>query len=148
MQFKTWLEYESSLNGNMPETYPPNRGTATPASDAVRRTGLQPQVDSHEIRTDEKDEQDKILAIDAILQRVDQDFPNGKNRKISKFKKLWSKLKSKWDDLKMNDDISQEVDTNGLGSATGNKDLINYMQNNPNALPSGPNQFSNFSSLQ
>lgn len=145
MKFRTWLEMENSLNSGFPEIYPPNRGTSTPASDAVRRTGLQPQVDAHEIPTDAKDEQDKVLAIDAILQRVDQELPNSENKKVTKFKKMWEKMKTKWKNLKMNQDSNpNEVPTNGLGSMKGDEKLINYMQNNPNAILTGPNQVPNF----
>jgi hypothetical protein len=148
MRFRTWLESENSLNGGIPEAFPPNRGSSTPASDAVRRTGLQPQVDSHEIHTTAKDEQDKVLAIDAILQQVSQDIPQSASKKISKFKKMWDKMKSKWEELKMNNDSSpQEIETNGLGSSTGDPKLLQYMQNNPNAIVTGPNQVSNFTGV-
>jgi|688.fasta_scaffold56382_7 hypothetical protein len=148
MRFKTWIESENSLNGRIPEIFPPNRGTSTPASDMVRRTGLQPQVGSNEIQTDAKDSNDKLLAIDAMLQRVDHELPKTGSDKIAKFKNLWKSLRQKWEDLKVSDEYSpQEIDTNGLASAAGDEKFMQYMQNNPNAVPTGPNQASNFAGV-
>lgn len=148
MRFRTWIESENSLNGSIPEMFPPNRGTSTPASDTVRRTGLQPQVDSHEIHTAAKDEQDKIQAIDAIIQRVSQDIPDSDSKKISKFKKMWEKMRSKWENLKINNDSQpKEIETNGLASSTGDQRLTQYMQNNPNAILTGPDQASNYTGV-
>lgn len=139
---------ENSLNAGFPEMFPPNRGTSTPASDAVRRTGLQPQVDSHEIRTTAKNEQDKIQAIDSILQRIDQEIPDSDSEKVTKFKKMWNNMKEKWEKLKLNQDLlGKEIETTGLGSNKGDERLISYMQNNPNALLTGPNQVPTSPSL-
>lgn len=141
MEFRKWIEMENSLNAGFPEMFPPNRGTSTPASDTVRRTGLQPQVDSHEIRTTAKNEQDKIQAIDSILQRIDQEIPDSDSEKVTKFKKMWNNMKAKWEKLKLNQDLlGKEIETTGLGSNKGDERLISYMQNNPNALLTGPNQ--------
>ncbi len=145
MNFRTWIEMEAGLNSGFPELAV-NRGTNTPASDAVRRTGLQPQVDSEEIHTDQKDEQDKIQAIDGAIQRADSEMPQGKqegNAKLTKFKDMWEKLKATWEDLKIEKDSNPgEVESNGLGSTKGDEQMIQMMQQNPNA---GPNQdFSSF----
>lgn len=148
MEFRKWIEMENSLNAGFPEMFPPNRGTSTPASDAVRRTGLQPQVDSHEIRTTAKNEQDKIQAIDSILQRIDQEIPDSDSEKVTKFKKMWNNMKEKWEKLKLNQDLlGKEIETTGLGSNKGDERLISYMQNNPNALLTGPNQVPTSPSL-
>ena len=102
---------------------------------------LQPQVDSHEIRTTAKNEQDKIQAIDSILQRIDQEIPDSDSEKVTKFKKMWNNMKAKWEKLKLNQDLlGKEIETTGLGSNKGDERLISYMQNNPNALLTGPNQ--------
>jgi hypothetical protein len=108
MNFRTWIKTESGLNSGFPSMQINNRGSSTPASDEVMRTGLQPQVDSHEIKTKQKDEQDKIQAIDGALKRADSEIPQGKESgKLSKFKKLWDLLKSKWEDLKIEKPFSK-----------------------------------------
>lgn len=145
MQFRTWLEDEASLNSGFPELGPNvNRGAATVASDEVLRTGLQPQVDSKEIHTDQKDEQDKILAIDGAIKRADSEIPQGKqegSEKLSRFKQMWDKLKEKWEDLKMmKPDDDNQPDTNGLGSVKGDEKMMAMMQRQPNAMPSNTNQ--------
>ena len=152
MQFRTWLEDEAGLNSGFPELGPNvNRGAATVASDEVLKTGLQPQVDSKEIHTDQKDEQDKILAIDGAIKRADSEFPQGKqegSKKLSRFKQMWDKLKEKWEDLKMqqpeNDD---QPDTNGLGSVKGDEKMMAMMQMQPNAVPSASRQLPTGSNL-
>lgn len=145
MKFSVWLEAEASLNAGMPEILPDvNRGTNTPASDEVKRTGLQPQVDSQEIHTNEKDEQDKIQAIDGALKRFDNEIPQGKTdiSKLNKFKKMWDQLKEKWEDIKLGEKEEKVPDPdNGLGTATGNKNYINMMQQHPNMVPVGQENY-------
>jgi hypothetical protein len=148
------MEAEASMGSNMPDllgSMPPNRGTDTPASDEVKRTGLQPQVDAQEIHTKQKDEQDKILAIDASIERLDKEIPNGKDEKtpkVNKFRELWDKLKEKWDQLKMDaSDSDQEPDGDGgLGDAQdpGYTDTMRQYPNMVPAqqnLPAGPGTF-------
>lgn len=142
MRFRTWIESEASLNSGFPEVYPNvNRGAATVASDEVLRTGLQPQVDSQEIHTKQKDEQDKIQAIDATIQRADVEFPQGSSdsQKVSEFKKLWDSLKEKWHNLKVQKESPAELDTNGLGSARDDE-FTQMMQRNPNMSLTTPDQ--------
>lgn len=143
MNFKTWLEADAG-NSGFPQSFPINRGTSTPASGEVQRTGLQPQVDSHEIHTDEKDEQDKILAIDGAIKRADSEMPQGKqdgSQKLTRFKNAWEKFKAKWEDLKLSEDEpDDEVETDGLASMKGDENMVQMMQQNPNALATGPNQ--------
>ena len=137
MNFRTWIETEAGLNSGFPSMQINNRGSSTPASDEVRRTGLQPQVDSHEIHTSEKDEQDKIQAIDGALKRADSEIPQGKEYgKLGKFKKLWDLLKSKWEDLKI-EKPPEGLKTSGLGSAKGDEEMMQFMQQNPNSNMSG-----------
>lgn len=136
MKLKTWLETDAGLTTQFPQMQV-NRGSSTPASDPVLRTGLQPQVDSEDIHTDQKDEQDKIQAIDGALQRADSEMPQGRqgSRKLSKFQKMWGTLKEKWEELKIDKSSDDVVDTNGLGSVQGDEEMLQYMQQNPNSVP-------------
>ncbi len=140
------MEAEASLGSNMPDmlaSMGPNRGSDTPASDEVKRTGLQPQVDAQEIHTKQKDEQDKILAIDAGIEHLDKEVPEGdveEMPKINQFKTLWKQFKEKWDELKMSQDTSTDPDGDGgLGDTHGDANYVNAMRQHPNAVPSLPN---------
>lgn len=145
MRFKTWMENEAGLGAEMPTTLgsvtSPNRGSDTPASSEVKRTGLQPQVGAEEISTKQKDEQDKIQAIDAEIQRLDKDIPRpGKeeSNKLYKFKSLWDKFKEKWEELKTSDDNDEESPTgSGLADTMGDTNFVNTMQQHPNMVPGG-----------
>ena len=144
MKFRSWMETEGSLGSmNLPTLPDPNRGSDTPASDEVKRTGLQPQVDSDDIETKPKDEQDKVQAIDGALQRCDKEIPQGKSdsKKVNKFNKLWKKLKTKWEDLKMQTPPDNNPDQPGLGTETGDQKQIKTMQQFPNMIPVGPDKF-------
>jgi hypothetical protein len=143
MQFRTWLESEASLNAGMPEAFPVNRGSNTPASDEVKRTGLQPQVDSQEIHTKEKDEQDKLQAIDGAIKRCDSEIPNGdleNHPKVNKFRKIWNKLKEKWDELRSQVEEAPESGTT-LATTVGNTDYVKMMQQHPNATVTGDSNY-------
>jgi hypothetical protein len=148
MRFRSWLENETGLNAVFPEILSPiNRGSDTPASAEVKRTGLQPQVNSNEIHTAQKEEQDKIQAIDGAIERADSEFPGDLegNEKLSEFKKMWKAMKQHWAKLKMqtnNTDDMQEVPTNGLASSMGDEQLLQNMQGNPNIVPNAPNQLT------
>lgn len=107
MQFKIWVE-ERGL-GTIPAY---GNNTMTPASDKVKQTGLQPQVDSHEIHTKEKEDTDSVLAIDAKLEKIENEFPEPKGPKVKKFKKLWDKFKEKWETIKMKDSSPPIVSPN------------------------------------
>ena len=141
MNFRSWSESDAGL-GVMP--FSANRGSGTPASDEVKRTGLQPQVDSHEIQTSQKDETDKVLAIDAKIKGFENEIPEGdatNNPKVNKFKKLWEKLKEKWEQVKSEEDEdSPHNPEDGLGSNPGDENLIRKMQQNPNMAMTGPDQ--------
>jgi hypothetical protein len=152
MRFRTWIESEASLNSIMPEAIPTiNRGSDTPASDEVKRTGLQPQVGAEEIETHEKDEQDKILAIDGALKRLEKEIPNGKDDdfpKVNKFKKLWNNLREKWEIIKSSNEDADDTDEGGgLANTIGNEKYVKTMQQFPNMVPirnqshSGPGIF-------
>lgn len=138
MIFKKWLENEFSGVSF------PNRGSDTPASDEVKRTGLQPQVDAQEIETKQKKSQDKILAIDSQMKHFEVDIPSGDEEsdpKVAKFKSLWDKFKKKWDEIKMKDDNKEdESGQDGLGGTLGNSNFVNSMQQNPNLTPNNVSQ--------
>lgn len=151
MSFRSWIETDSGL-GTLPFTV--NRGSNTPASDEVKRTGLQPQVDSNEIRTAQKDESDKILAIDDKMKHFKTELPDGNEQdhpKVNKFKKLWEKLREKWEKIKdeTDEEESSSDGDDGLGSKTGDQKMVQAMQQNPNMMvtagtsqvPTGPGVF-------
>ena len=148
MRFRSWLENETGLNAVFPEVLPPiNRGSDTPASAEVKRTGLQPQVNSNEIHTAQKEEQDKIQAIDGAIERADSEFPGDleDNEKLSEFKRMWKAMKQHWANLKMQTNSAadmQEVPTNGLASSMGDEQLLQNMQVNPNIVPNAPDQLT------
>ena len=153
MRFSIWLEAEASMGANMPDMMAsmPNNSGNTPASDEVKRTGLQPQVDSQEIHTKEKNDQDKLLAIDANIDRFDKEVPQGsdyKTTKINKFRELWKDFKAQWDDIKMKDDAdTASNDSEGLGSNGGNNDYVNTMRQHPNMVPGQQNYTTNSGSI-
>lgn len=138
MKFKTWIE-DAGLASNDPVTmFPTNKGSDTPASDEVKRTGLQPQVDAQNIKTKAKKDQDKIMAIDASIERLDKELPQGESEedeyRFNKFKWLWKKFREKWEEIKMKDEEGED-----LTSAPDN-----YMQQNPNMSPMPTQVPSNF----
>lgn len=140
MKFKIWFETDSPLGVNAP--FANNRGSDSPASDEVKRTGLQPQVDSQEIETKQKNDQDKILAIDGQMKRFEVEIPTGEG-KVKKFKSLWDKFKEKWDEIKMKDETPDEGGLdNGLANTTGDSDYVNNMQQHPNMVPTNQNQLA------
>src|SRR6185369_9630425 len=137
--FKQWIE-DASLNAQFPEIT--GAANNTPASDEVKRTNLQPQVDSQEIDTKGKRESDKILAIDGKIEQMDAEIPDGddESEKIHQFHKIWSKFKAKWDAIKMSDglpkdDQKESNPDEGLGSTVGDDKYRATMQRNPNMVP-------------
>lgn len=155
MKFRNWIEDENGLNSGFPELSAPvmpiNRVPENPASAEVKRTGLQPQVDSKEIQTDAKEEQDKIVAIDTAISKIDSDISGqDKSQKISKFKEIWNNMKKKWDNIKIEnpDNIEKRVSIGGLGGSTGDENYIDLMQSHPNLLPGTTNQMPTGAGLQ
>lgn len=138
MKFKIWFETDA------PGIPMINKGSDTPASDEVKRTGLQPQVDAQEIETKQKKSQDKVLAIDGQMKRFEVDIPQGDegDEKVNKFKKLWEKFKKKWDEIKMKDDQIEDEGglDNGLADTSGDSNFVNSMQQHPNMVPPNDNQ--------
>lgn len=144
MRFRTWINSENSLNAGFPEVLAQvNKADSVPASAEVIRTGLQPQVDSDQIQTDQKKEQEKIQSLDMAIQDIDSKIKDDTGTyKINKFKKIWNKLKNNWEKLKSqeNGDL-EKVKINGLGGTSGNENLIQMMQQNPNTTIEDPHQF-------
>lgn len=138
--FKQWMEDEASLGAASPEMAPPmvNKNANTTASDEVKRTNLQPQVDSQEIETKSKKEQDRILAIDSDIEHMDMGLPDGDDAdtpKINKFKQMWDQLKTQWDQIKMADEIPDDGEEEGLGNDGGDEEYLKMMQQHPNMVP-------------
>jgi len=135
MNFKLWIEeQEMSLGGMSPELMI-NRGSDTPASDEVKRTNMQPQVDAKEPELVK--DADRISAIDAGIEHLDKIIPQKTETgtKTSQFKKIWSDLKRKWDRIKI-DQKSPDQEDVGLGLATGDQNYLQAMQQHPNMIPS------------
>lgn len=120
MKFRTWIETEAGL-GTLPFQ---NRGTDTPASAEVQRTGLQPQVNAQEINTQQKDEEDKLKAIDSNLKHIEKNLPsfNGKNPKLSQFQSLWQRFQKKWEDIK---NLNSKPPEDEQQAATANPNTMN-----------------------
>ena len=146
MNFKNFIESEASLGSMTPEMNPPmiNRGSSTPASDEVKRTGLQPQVDAQDIETKAKD-QDRMLAIDSGIEHLEKSLPEDDDPKVNQFRQLWNELKKKWETIKMNDE-SPSPEEQGLADMD-DPDYVNTMQQHPNMAiiggqgPHGPGIF-------
>ena len=139
MKFKNWIEQEASLNGRFPEIgpLPANKGSETPASDEVKRTTLQPQVDAQEPKSAESDQ---VLAIDSEIEHMDSGLPDGDDAdtpKTNQFKTLWKKFRDEWEQIKMSDDVASERD--GLGTAQ-DYEYTNMMRQHPNMVPVGTDQ--------
>jgi hypothetical protein len=139
MNFKTWVEdQEMSLGGMSPELMI-NRGSDTPASDEVKRTNMQPQVDAKEPELAK--DADRVSAIDAGLEHLDTVLPQQSEAgsKTSQFKKIWSRFKQKWDQIKQGK-ADQEQEDIGLGASTGDPRYLQAMQQHPNMVPSSGSQ--------
>ena len=125
MKFINWLE---------------NEHDPTVASAEVKRTNLQPQVDSEEIHTKEKEDHDKVMALDAELEQLDSKISGSDSPRLNKFRELWNELKLKWDEIKVSD--PKQPDDGGLGRETGDQNYLRNMQRYPNMIPArdqGPN---------
>lgn len=128
MRFKLWVEneYESQMANN------------TPASAEVIKTGLQPQVDSKEIKTRQKEENDKMMAIDSHMQRIATILPsiNSMDHESEKLEKIGNFVKEmlrSWEKLKT-DAPNDSVGDDPWGFNPGKADWMR--QNQP--LPEEP----------
>jgi len=143
--FRNWLQNE---NGEFPQLGSPIDNGQTPASSEVKRTGLQPQVDAQEIETKSKAEQDKISAIDAEIERIQEilgSVDDEKHPKLGHFKSMWNELLDSWETIKFGDEPMD--DGSGLGSHTpSERELDSMKQNQPlprDQAPPGPGTFGN-----
>lgn len=129
MKFKMWLENE--MDGT-------SDGFA-PASAEVQRTGLQPQVDSQEIQTKEKEHHDKLMGLDSQMQRIrtiiDQMDIAG-SKKLKRARDFCREMVDQWDKLKTEDD-SKGMGDMGLGAFNPNQKQVQWMQDNQ-PLPEDP----------
>ncbi len=100
MKFRSWLSDHGSPGLASPTLGSDvNNTDGAVASGEVQRTGLQPQVDSQEIRTKQKDQQDKIQAINGALKRLDSELPQGNLEDmpaVKNFRSLFDKLVKQW----------------------------------------------------
>lgn len=140
MSFKIWLENE--IDGQPSGMEPP--------SGEVKRTGLQPQVDAQEIKTKEKEETDKLMAIDGHMQRI-QTVIDGldvnHSDKLRALKKFGQGMLDDWDRFKTQGDTNELGDM-GLGEFNPSPNKVRWMMDNQ-PLPedpriSGPGTFGNF----
>jgi len=148
MKWKTYqrLREEASLGSATPEMGSPTNGlkhSPAPASDEVKRTNLQPQVDAKPADTKAGLENDRIGAIDADLERLDASLPeeNSDTPRVNQFRQLWKQMKDQWDQIKTSDTDEGGNDPNSpLGNDMGNPQYLKTMQQNPNMAPSSDQQ--------
>lgn len=138
MKFKTWVEQEATMG--TPEMMPPqpiNKGNETPASDEVKRTGLQPQVDAPNSKADK--EKDSVSAVDSEISHMDNSLPDGSEDtpKINKFKQLWDQLKQSWEMIKTGEEEQEPDEEDGLGHAKDDR-FTQTMRQFPNMMPMSP----------
>lgn len=77
----------------------------SPASAEVIKTGLQPQVDAKEINTRQKEEHDKLMALDGHFQRINSVLTTlGDSSKLKKVGDFCKSVLQKWDEIKRADD--------------------------------------------
>lgn len=132
MRFKIWLENEDMDIDSAQ--------TSSPASAEVIKTGLQPQVDAKEIHTKQKDEHDKLMAIDGHMQRIQQAADTlNQTPKQQKLKAFCKKISSEWEKVKSGDE--EQEDAGGLGGFRPSPKQIDYMKNNQ-PLPNTADQFT------
>lgn len=135
MNFKIWLESEDSEQ----------EVTAAPASAEVLRTGLQPQVDAEESHTKQKEEQDKVGAIDSYMQRIihlTQDMDVGASEKLTKMKKICRRFKDEWEDFKNGPPDDRKP--GGLGGYRPPVKQLQFMQDNQPLPSDSVNGYTSF----
>lgn len=94
MRFKLWVENEFG-----------GESALAPPSAEVVKTGLQPQVDAKEIKTRQKEEHDKMMAIDGHMQRIASILPSVESGsyesdKLKKIADFLKEMSASWDRLK------------------------------------------------
>lgn len=140
MNFKLWLEngFDGESFGN------------EPPSGEVKRTGLQPQVDSQEIKTKQKEENDKLMAVDSHMQRIQTVIDHldvNQSDSLRDLKKFGQEMLNAWEQFKMKGNSSDLGDM-GLGEFNPSQNKVQWMKDNQ-PLPedpsvSSPNSFGNF----
>ena len=146
-----WQDYkrlreDASMGSASPEMGAPTDGlkhSPTPASDEVKRTNLQPQVDAKAADTKAGLENDRIGAIDADMERLDSSLPeeNSDTPRVNQFKVLWRNLKAQWEKIKTADVDDMAGDKqNPLGNDAGDPNYLKNMQQYPNMAPITPQQ--------
>ena len=143
MNFKIWIKNEASLGAtaNIPDIQPPthspvNQGGDAVASDEVKRTGLQPQVDAKTANGD--DNQDDLLAIDAKIEDMETELPETDSPKLNQFRSLWDEFKAKWDEIKMTDE-PKDPSEQGFGDME-DPEYDQTMRDHPNMVPVSSDQ--------
>jgi hypothetical protein len=129
MSFRIWLENE--IDGKMD-------GLA-PASAEVRKTGLQPQVDAQEIRTKQKDENDKLMAVDGHMQRIQAVIDGldvSQSPKLQALKQFCQDTLDRWSQFKTRKEPGEEGDM-GLGEFNPSQKRVQWMMDNQ-PLPEDP----------
>jgi hypothetical protein len=87
MQFRQWLERQEELEA---------KASAMPASAQVIRSGLQPQVNSQEIKTVPKEHFDRMAAVDGHMERIRHAIKGEK----SELRKVCDRMLELWDGFK------------------------------------------------
>lgn len=119
LTFSQWIE--NSLGNAL----------SNPASSNVLRTGLQPQVNSQEIPTQQKENVDGIMALDSHIQRLKEvahQITQKKSDKSERIKKLVSSFVKEWENLTKEE--TQDYDKEGLGSYKPSENELEFMRNN------------------
>lgn len=102
-----------------------------PASSNVLRTGLQPQVNSEEIPTKQKEDQDGIMALDSHIQRIKEvtyQVTRKKSDKTIKIRRLVLDFVKEWENITRNE--IEDNDSDGLGSYKPSENELEFMKNN------------------
>ena len=123
MKFSTWLE-------NLDDEQQANQ---FPASAEVMRTGLQPQVDAQEINTTQKEEHDKLLAIDGHVQRIKSVIDGMQTKGSERLKQIKSFMKdfmNDWEDLKNGNPAPSQKSGPGLGEIDPSDEELDYRKDN------------------
>lgn len=129
-QFKHWF-YENEVSTAQQD--------AAPASSEVLRTGMQPQVDAQETKTSQKEDHDKMMAIDSQIQRILGMVGGSGTEKMTAIKKFCNQMAEEWERVKKGATEPPESNSGGLGGLTPNPKQIQFMQNNQ-PLPDGLGQ--------
>lgn len=139
MKFSQWLE--NALEDEQ-------KASIAPSSAEVLRTGLQPQVDAQEINTRQKEEHDKLLAIDSHVERVKstaEQMDTRGSRKLKLVKMFISKFADEWNALK--EDPPAETGAREMGFKFPSDGELDYLKKNQplprDQVQPGPGTYGN-----